>query len=170
MAKQANSRVLVTPLADDKSCNPSSVQSYHYHISSIRHHDYTVFFFTSCFCTTTIRGQHLLLWKARRHQWRLYDCLMLSVVHAASQSCCQSWKCLIATTRQPYSTNPSIIIRNHSLTCASTTILAEATVRGWHLFRSEVLIVQLLFEGGNSVYLTKYCIHVAIVIVICLLY
>ena len=28
-------------------------------------------------------------------------------------------------------------------------ILAEATIREWHLFRLELPIVRLLFEGGN---------------------
>ena len=63
-----------------------------YHISSIRH--WLIFFSTVHFCAATIRGQHLFLWKAHRHQRQLdkirtRDSL---VVCTASQSCCQPWK------------------------------------------------------------------------------
>ena len=35
--------------------------------------------------------------------------------------------------------------------------VATATIRGWRLFHSELVIVRLLFEGG--IYLKKYSIH-----------
>ena len=41
------------------------------------------------------------------------------------------------------STSVVTIVKNHSHTCT------RVTNRGWRLFRSELRIVQLLFEGGD---------------------
>ena len=57
----------------------------------------------------------------------------------------------------PYA-SPLIVVRNYSHTYARVScIVAVATIRGRHLFRSELLTVQLLFEGG--VYSKKYGRH-----------
>ena len=43
----------------------------------------------------------------------------------------------------------SMVIRKYSHTHALPHIIAMANIRGWHLFHSELLIVWLLFEGGD---------------------
>ena len=71
---------------------------------------------------------------------------MLSVASTASQSCCQPWK-QVAQHKQPYLV---IIVRNYFHTCAC------ATIRGLHLFRSELLIVWVLF---GVVYIQRYNVY-----------
>ena len=68
-----------------------------YHISSIRRHGY--YFFRFSFCAATIRGRHLFLWKAWRHQLWLDKVGTSETMTVArhcqqyaqllSQSCCQ---------------------------------------------------------------------------------
>ena len=77
---------------------------------------------------------------------------MLSVVSAASQSCCQPWKWVIQHTALTLAQSPSSEII--CICVCVPHIVAVATIRGRCLFHSELLIVQLLFEGG--VYLKKY--------------
>ena len=77
---------------------------------------------------------------------------MLSLVHTASQSCCQPWK-------DSYNTNSprtSLMTIESICTCVCVLlcILAAVTTQEGRLFRSVLLIVWLLLEGGD--YSKKY--------------
>ena len=69
---------------------------------------------------------------------------------------CQSMHSLLSAVEMTHKMqiNPSgsvgTIVRNYSLTCLCVVYtIAMATIRGQHLFRSELPIVWLLFEGSD---------------------
>ena len=110
--------------------------------------------FIAHFCVVTIRVCHLFLWKTRRHQWRLDKVCTSGTVTTVrccqwsaqphSPSCCQPWKQVV---QHKHSASPLTVV---CICVRVPHILAMATIRGWHLFRSELLIVPVLFEDGKS--------------------
>ena len=117
---------------------------------------------TAIFSVASVWGQRLLFWKAHRRQWQLdkickshtvmtvrsYVQLPISSVGHGNKSYTQM---TLALAWWPLSE----IICTCARVCAMYT--SCVSIRGWHLFCSELPIVRLLFHGG--IYLKKYSIR-----------
>ena len=108
-------------------------------------------FFTAWFCAATIRGQRLFLWKAQRHQRQLDKvCTSETVTVINAVSSMHSLSVLLSVLQHSPRASPVTVVRNYLCTCPH--IIAAATIQGWCLFHSELLISRLLFEGGSIQY------------------
>ena len=136
---------------------PAKISRYTvYFISLIRRCGY--FFFAACLSTG---GWRIFLWKPAdiNDGWISYVRAIQRWLLDAVSSLAQPLSPAVSRGNELYNTNcPSdslvTIVRNYLCMCACALLVAVATIRGQHLFHSELPIVRLLFEGG--VYSKKY--------------
>ena len=107
----------------------------------------------------------ILIWLTPGQIWIHYSLLGWWVYRISSIRCCGYYFfrcsfCAATIWGQCRTTRTALVLIRwpsseiiHIRVCVPRILLA-GTIQGWRLFRSELPIVQLLFEGG--VYLTKY--------------
>ena len=103
----------------------------------------------------TIQRWRLFLWKAHREQQ--LDKVGMNEMVTITRHCqwyAQPLSSAVSCENNLYnidntSVSMVIFIRKSSHTHALPHIIAMANIRGWHLFRSELPIVWLIFEGGD---------------------
>ena len=118
------------------------------------------FYFAARFSAATIRGWHLFLCEACRHQ-RWPEKVRTSDTATTVRLCqwlAQPLGLAVSCGNKSYNTNsPSAslvtVVRKHPHVCVPC-VLSTATIRGKHLFCSEPPFVQLLFK--HSDYSKKY--------------
>ena len=134
-------------------CSPLGSAWYTYRISLIRHRGY--YFFHCFFCVATIQGRRLFLSKpadisnslirnVRVSWWWLLD----AVSSKCSLSILLSAMEMTRTTRIALALACSLFSEIICTRVHMPHILATATIWRGHLFRSELPLVRLLFEGG----------------------
>ena len=101
-------------------------------------------------------GRHLFLWKAWRHRWRLdrYErvrrwWLLDPVSSMRSLSLPLSAMGMTCTTQTVLALAWWLLSEIICTRVCVPRLVAAVTIQGQHLFRSELRIVRLLFEGGH---------------------